>query len=88
MTLSGKDMNDVWNTINFAKKLALATASFHIPIPFPKTDLYDQAKKEGGLLNEDSFELYDGAGSIKASVYVNPKISKEMMGRIDGYFSK
>ena len=43
---NGKTMQD---TIDFAKKLDLDTATFHITIPFPNTDYWKIIKKEGEI---------------------------------------
>lgn len=49
--LETKDM--IYQTINFAKKLKLTTAAFHIFTPFPGTKIYEMAEKKDLLLTHD-----------------------------------
>lgn len=70
-----KTMND---TINFAKSLALDTATFHIMIPMPGTELYNVIKKEGKFLDVgwEKYTAYsDGA-------FIHGDVTPELMSRM------
>ena len=46
----GEDEKTMQDTIDFAKELKLDAATFHITIPFPKTEYWEIIKKEGEML--------------------------------------
>ena len=81
----GENDEDVLNTIKYSIKIGASASFFNIPVPFPKTDLYRQCVKDGGLRvkNEYDWEAYENAGSATASkcIYANPKIKNiDMLG--------
>jgi radical SAM superfamily enzyme YgiQ (UPF0313 family) len=47
----GENEKTMQDTINFAKSLPLDTATFHIMIPMPGTELYEVVKREGKFLD-------------------------------------
>lgn len=50
--LPGENEDDVLNTINYATNLAPHSSMFYLPVPYPKTKLYEVCEKEGGLSEE------------------------------------
>lgn len=74
--LPGEDKNDVFNTINFAKKLGTEIALFGWPIPYPKTELAEICKRAGGLQSDIKWEDYNFLESKKA-VYMNPNFDEK-----------
>lgn len=76
--LPGENVEDVENTISFAKKLATETALFFLPVPYPGSHLLTQAKEDGGLKENMSWKDYSCV-DYSNPVYVNPKIGKERM---------
>lgn len=47
--LPGEDENDVRNTIGFARELGAHYALFFLPIPFPKTEIWESCLLDGGV---------------------------------------
>lgn len=57
--MPGENMETVKRTAKFVKKLDPTYAIYHIATPFPGTDFYKMAKKEGWIINEnlEDFDL-------------------------------
>jgi len=60
---------EVKKTIEFSKRLKLDFAQFSIATPYPGTDLYDMARREGLLLTED-WSQYTAARPVMATRYM------------------
>jgi radical SAM superfamily enzyme YgiQ (UPF0313 family) len=84
LCLPGETKEDVLNTIRYAKKMATPMALFYLPIPFPKTALWDICKKKGILRENAPWEEFN-AWDISNPVYINPLIGKEEMKRLLNY---
>ena len=80
----GETLDDVDNTIRFAKKIRPHTALFHTPVPYPNTELFDLCVEEGSISPSISFGAYqDGMSSVQNKcIYINPKIGSVMMEKI------
>ncbi len=76
--LPGENEEDVINTINYARELGTHQALFYLPIPYPKTLLYQLCEEEGGLRKDVKWEDYN-AFDFDNPVYVNKRIGKEKM---------
>jgi len=72
--LPGETPDTIEDTIRFAKEIDPDYCNFHIAIPFPGTELYTEAKRNGWLLHED-WEKYEEMGS---AVLKTPFLSPEM----------
>lgn len=59
----GENKKTMQDTINFSKKLDLDTATFHITIPFPKTDYWEIIIKEGKIYPK-SYRDYIAYGNV------------------------
>lgn len=79
--LPGETVEDVENTIRFAKKLATETALFFLPVPYPGSYLLEQAKQDGGLREDVTWKDYSCV-DYSNPVYVNPRIGKEKMQQL------
>jgi len=75
--LPNETKEDVLNTISFAtKKCPSHIAKFFIPIPYPKTELYDICRENSDIDGiKDDYDRYDMYSNDP--VYVNPLIGKE-----------
>ena len=60
--LPGETWETVWKTINFALELDPDSIQFSICTPFPGTEYFEWAEKNGFLLTKD-WSKYDGASS-------------------------
>lgn len=49
----GETEGDIWQTIRFAKELDLDYAQFYCTVPFPGSELYELARKNGWIDTED-----------------------------------
>jgi anaerobic magnesium-protoporphyrin IX monomethyl ester cyclase len=58
LALPGETESTLCDTIEFAKRLDLTSAVFHITTPFPGTTLYDIARKSGELRSDVNFDAY------------------------------
>jgi len=54
----GEDINDMEDTINFARKIRADAVNFSLTVPMPKTELFEVAKKEGKIIAK-SWDDYD-----------------------------
>ncbi len=72
--LPGETPATIEDTIRFAKEIDPDYCNFHIAIPFPGTELYTQAKRNGWLMHED-WEKYEEMGS---AVLKTPFLTPEM----------
>jgi anaerobic magnesium-protoporphyrin IX monomethyl ester cyclase len=75
--LPGETPETIEDTIRFAREIDPDYCNFHIAIPFPGTELYTEAKRNGWLLHED-WEKYEEMGS---AVLKKPFLSPEMAMR-------
>ncbi len=71
----GENERTMEDTINFAKSLDLDTATFHITIPFPKTDYWEIVKKEGKIYPKN-YRDYIAYGSI---IFEHGELTKKML---------
>lgn len=71
--LPGETEETIQDTINFARELDPDYCNFHVATPFPGTELYEQAKREGWLVHED-WDQYEEMGS---AVIRTPTLSPE-----------
>ncbi|MCA9429339.1 MAG: radical SAM protein, partial [Candidatus Omnitrophica bacterium] len=71
--LPGETEETIQDTIDFAKELDPDYCNFHVATPFPGTELYEQAKREGWLVHED-WDQYEEMGS---AVMKTPSLSPE-----------
>ena len=72
------------NTILYAQEMATPLAMFYLPIPFPKTELWEVCKKEGGLRENADWEDYN-SWDFNNPVYINTLIGKEEMQKLLDY---
>jgi len=82
--LPGETKYDALNTIKYAKKIGTPAAIFYLPIPFPKTELWNICK-ENGILREDTEWEDFNSWDWKNPVYINPLIGKEKMKKLLDY---
>ena len=76
--LPGEDEDDVMNTIQLARRLSTHIAHFFLPLPYPKTELFEQCRAEGGL--REDFEWRDfSMTNWTRLVYVNPLLGLRKM---------
>jgi radical SAM superfamily enzyme YgiQ (UPF0313 family) len=77
--LPGEDEKMVENTIRYARSLKSQMALFYLPVPFPGSALYEECRKDGGLIRPDARWSDYLSIDFDNPVYVNPKIGKERM---------
>jgi radical SAM superfamily enzyme YgiQ (UPF0313 family) len=58
LALPGETESTMRDTIQFAKRLDLTSAVFHVTTPFPGTDLFNIARETGELRPEVSYDAY------------------------------
>jgi radical SAM superfamily enzyme YgiQ (UPF0313 family) len=74
----GENVEDAKRTVKYATELGTHLAMFYLPVPFPKTRLWDICEQTGGLRANAPYEDYS-AWDLTKPVYVNPQIGKERM---------
>ncbi len=62
------DLETTRKTINFAKKLGASRSYFNILVPYPGTEIYNEAKANGTLLIEDWSEFHQEKSIIKTKL--------------------
>jgi radical SAM superfamily enzyme YgiQ (UPF0313 family) len=81
LCLPGENLADAMNTVRFARDLENQMAFFYLPVPYPKTGLWDTCNKVGQLRKGAPWSDYN-AWDYSNPVYVNPAIGKKGMQRI------
>lgn len=81
LCLPGETEADALNTVRYAREMATPIAMFYLPVPFPKTALYDTCRELGGLREGAAWEDFN-AWDFSNPVYINPLIGKERMQEI------
>ncbi|MEK6871456.1 MAG: radical SAM protein [Nanoarchaeota archaeon] len=71
----GENRQTMQDTIEFAKSLPLDTATFHIMIPMPGTELYDVVKREGKFLDVG----WKGYTAYSSGAFVHGKVTPKLM---------
>ncbi len=74
--LPGESREDVMKTISLARKISSHIAFFFLPTPFPKTKLYYDCQKDGGLRKDIKWSDYNMT-NFSDPVYINPSFSPE-----------
>jgi len=75
---------DALNTIRYAKRMGTHIAMFYLPVPFPKTQLWNICK-ERGILREDAKWEDFNSWDFSNPVYINPLIGKKRMQELLNY---
>ncbi|MDP3888803.1 MAG: radical SAM protein [bacterium] len=88
--LPGETEETLRETIDFAKELDLETADFNSLIPFPGTEIYNQRKRLGHVINR-SFDYYFPSMSdqlVFIPHHLNPQVLKKYLNkaRFEFYF--
>jgi radical SAM superfamily enzyme YgiQ (UPF0313 family) len=81
LCLPGETEADAMNTVRFAREIGTPIAMFYLPVPYPKTRLYEVCKEKGILRTGADWEDFN-AWDFTNPVYINPLIGKENMQRI------
>ncbi|MCX5712313.1 MAG: radical SAM protein [Candidatus Omnitrophica bacterium] len=79
--LPNETESDVNNTIRYARRMGNHMAMFYLPVPFPKTRLYNICKEAGGLREDAVWSDYN-AWDYSNPVYINPFLGKINMLRL------
>jgi len=74
----GEDEAMVLRTCAHAAELGAEMSLFWLPIPYPRTELVDACRADGGFREDAPWEDY-GAMDYKNLVYVNPRLGQEKM---------
>ena len=74
--LPRENREDVLKTVELAKKISSHIAFFFLPTPFPKTKLYYDCQKDGGLRKDIKWSDYNMT-NFSDPVYINPAFSLE-----------
>jgi radical SAM superfamily enzyme YgiQ (UPF0313 family) len=78
--MPGENIDTINNTVNFAIKLDPTFAQFSIATPYPGTELFDMAVKEGYLLTKD-WTRYTGTDPVMKILDISTEKLKEMFTR-------
>jgi anaerobic magnesium-protoporphyrin IX monomethyl ester cyclase len=78
LCLPGETKEDVLATIKYARSIANHMSIFYLPVPYPKTLLWQLCKEMGGLREDARWQDYN-CWDYSNPVYVNPLIGKETM---------
>jgi len=76
--LPQETQEQVENTINFARKLAIPAALFFLPVPYPGTELLKQCREGGGFREDAAWDDYNST-DFSNPVYVSPLLGKDRM---------
>ena len=74
----GENEKTMIDTIEFAKNLPLDTATFHVMIPMPGTELYNVVKKEGKFLDVG----WEGYTAYSEGAFIHKDVTPELMSRM------
>lgn len=74
----GENESTMEDTIRFAKKLPLDTATFHICIPMPKTEYWEIIQREGKFLDVG----WKGYTAYSDGAFVHGDVTPELMSRM------
>ncbi len=85
--LPGEDEEDVRNTIRFAKRLGGHASIFFLPVPFPKTALYETCLLDKGLRLDATWDDYSTT-NFSNPVYVNGLLGKDKMIKLYKYANR
>ena len=79
----GEDEADVRNTIRFAKDNPTHIAHFFWPLPYPRTQFFEQCRADGGMMENPKWENFN----IYADrpVYINPRIGYDRMRELQAH---
>lgn len=83
----GENETDVINTIETAKRVGTHIAHFFYPLPYPKTDMWEDCRKDGGLREDLEWKHYSMTYT-EEPIYVNPLIGKERQKILQEYAVK
>lgn len=76
--LPGETERDVMNTIDFSKRNPTHIAMYYLPVPFPKSKLYEICEKDGGIKKTANASNYN-CWNFDRLIYVNPLIGEDRM---------
>ncbi|MFC2056493.1 B12-binding domain-containing radical SAM protein [Chloroflexota bacterium] len=82
--LPGEDEKDAKTTIQFAKQLGTHIAIFFLPVPFPKTTLYETCLLDKGVRLDATWDDYN-VTDFSNPLYVNPLLGKDKMTELVRY---
>ena len=76
----GEDEKTMQQTIDFAKKLRTDYAQFLLPIPYPRTKMYEEIKKNGKIFITDwsQYGQYEGSACFSYK-NITPELLKAML---------
>lgn len=78
LCLPGETEEDALRTIRYSRKTGSHLAMFYLPVPYPKTKLWQICRQSGGLRDDARWSDFN-AWDFSNPVYVNPLIGKERM---------
>lgn len=81
LCLPGETEEEVMNTIRYARSMGNQMAMFYLPVPFPKTKLWDLSKKAGELRLDAKWSDFN-AWDFDNPVYINRAIGKKNMQKL------
>ncbi|MFH1850442.1 MAG: radical SAM protein [archaeon] len=82
--IPGETLQDIRNTIRFAKEIRADAVNFSITSPMPKTELYDIAQKHGKIIAEK----YSDFDYAKKSVFVSDTLDPETIEKWKRYANR
>ncbi len=79
--LPGETEETIEDTLRFAREIDPDYCNFHVATPFPGTELYEQAKRNGWLVHED-WERYEEMGSaVMRTALLSPEAAMRAQRR-------
>lgn len=81
LCLPGETEADALNTVEYARSIGTPIAMFYLPVPYPKTELWDICKEKGILRDGADWKDFN-AWDFSNPVYINPLVGKEKMQSI------
>jgi radical SAM superfamily enzyme YgiQ (UPF0313 family) len=80
----GEDEKTMQQTIDFAKKLRTDYAQFLLPIPYPRTKMYEEIKKNGKIFITDwsQYGQYEGSACFSYK-NITPELLKAMLKKVN-----